>query len=277
MSFDVINGFEKQSFDDILAIMTNAINEQFGTDYTTDTIVGSNHFKFFYGGLQLRMECDNKIAELGNKVIDYIRTINETISQPVSSPDGTIRYFKDNLGLTISLKPITDPSEAGMPAVCVDIDPTSTTFDSTKQQIWDALRLTQTEGLYWFNPSTTPSAREYRGDSSALNGQALPYSFFVPEEVTTDIKITVIRSRESLAFQLNTAQIEELFRQNFAERYSLGKDFEGSTYLNVSDIDGTSSVIVEWSTDSGANWSASVKDMDFDEKIILGNITVVEG
>lgn len=277
MSFDVINGFEKQSFDDILAIMTNAINEQFGTDYTTDTIVGSNHFKFFYGGLQLRMECDNKIAELGNKIIDYIRTINETISQPVSSPDGTIRYFKDNLGLTISLKPITDPSEAGMPAVCVDIDPTSTTFDSMKQQIWDALRLTQTEGLYWFNPSTTPSAREYRGDSSALNGQALPYSFFVPEEVTTDIKITVIRSRESLAFQLNTAQIEELFRQNFAERYSLGKDFEGSTYLNVSDIDGTSSVIVEWSTDSGANWSASVKDMDFDEKIILGNITVVEG
>lgn len=277
MSFDVINGFEKQSFDDILAIMTNAINEQFGTDYTTDTIVGSNHFKFFYGGLQLRMECDNKIAELGNKVIDYIRTINETISQPVSSPDGTIRYFKDNLGLTISLKPITDPSEAGMPAVCVDIDPTSTTFDSMKQQIWDALRLTQTEGLYWFNPSTTPSAREYRGDSSALNGQALPYCFFVPSEVTMDVRITVIRSRESLAFQLNTTQIEELFRQHFAERYSLGKDFEGATYLNVADLDGTSSVIVEWSTDSGANWSASVKDMDFDEKIILGNITVVEG
>lgn len=277
MSFDVKNGFEKQSFDDILAIMTSAINEQFGTDYTTDTIVGSNHFKFFYGGLQLRMECDNKIAELGNKIMDYIRTINESIEQPVSSPDGTIKYFRENLGLTISLKPITQASDAGKPAVCVDIDPTSTTFDSMKQQIFDALRLTQTEGLYWFNPTTSPSAREYRGESSALNGQALPYCFFVPSEVTTDVRITVIRSRESLAFQLNTAQIEELFRQNFAERYSLGKDFEGATYLNVADLDGTSSVIVEWSTDSGANWSASVKDMDFDEKIILGNITVVEG
>ena len=277
MSFDVTNGFEKQSFDDILAIMTSAINEQFGTDYTTDTIVGSNHFKFFYGGLQLRMECDNKIAELGNKIVDYIRTINESIAQPVSSPDGTIRYFRENLGLTVSLKPITQVSDAGKPAVCVDIDPTSTTFDSMKQQIFDALRLTQTEGLYWFNPSTTPSAREYRGDSSALNGQALPYCFFVPSEVTMDIKITVVRSRESLAFQLNTTQIEELFRQHFAERYSLGKDFEGATYLNVADLDGTSSVIVEWSTDSGSNWSASVKDMDFDEKIILGNITVVEG
>lgn len=277
MSFDVINGFEKQSFDDILAILTDAINQQFGTDYTTDTIVGSNHFKFFYGGLQLRMECDNKIAELGNKVIDYIRTINESISQPISSPDGTIRYFKENLGLDVSLKPITDPTEAGKPAICVDIDPLSTTFDSVKQQIFDALRLTQTEGLYWFNPSTSAGNREYRGESSALNGQALPYCFFVPVDVTMDVRITVIRSRESLAFQLNTTQIEESFRQHFAEQYSLGKDFEGATYLNVADIDGTSSVIVEWSTDSGSNWSASVKDMDFDEKIILGNITVVEG
>lgn len=277
MSFDVINGFEKQSFDDILAIMTDAINQQFNTDYTPDTIVGSNHFKFFYGGLQLRMECDNKIAELGNKIIDYIRTTNESISQPVSSPDGTIKYFKDNLGLTISLKPITQPSEAGMPAVCVDIDPTSDTFNSVKQQIFDALRITQTEGLYWFNPSTSPSAREYRGESSALNGQALPYSFWTPEESTMDVKITVTRSRESLAYQLNTAQIEELFINNFNARYSLGKDFEGSVYLNVNDIKGASEVLVEWSTDGGSSWSSGVRDMNFDQKIALGNITIVEG
>lgn len=277
MSFDVINGFEKQSFDDILAIMTDAINQQFNTDYTTDTIVGSNHFKFFYGGLQLRMECDNKIAELGNKIVDYIRTINESIAQPVSSPDGTIRYFRENLGLTVSLKPITQASDAGKPAVCVDIDPTSTTFDSMKQQIFDALRLTQTEGLYWFNPSTSAGAREYRGESSALNGQALPYCFFVPETSTMDVRITVTRSRESLAFQLNTAQIEALFIQNFNERYSLGKDFEGSVYLNVNDIAGASEVLVEWSIDNGANWSSSIRDMDFDQKIVLDEITIVEG
>lgn len=277
MSFDVINGFEKQSFDDILAILTDAINQQFNTDYTVDTIVGSNHFKFFYGGLQLRMECDNKIAELGNKIVDYIRTINESIAQPVSSPDGTIRYFRENLGLTISLKPITQASDAGKPAVCVDIDPTSTTFDSMKQQIFDALRLTQTEGLYWFNPSTSAGAREYRGESSALNGQALPYCFFVPETSTMDIRIMVTRSRESLAFQLNTAQIEALFIQNFNERYSLGKDFEGSVYLNVNDIAGASEVLVEWSTNGGSSWSSGIRDMNFDQKIILGDIIVGEG
>ena len=277
MSFDVINGFEKQSFDDILQILTDAINQQFNTDYTTDTIVGSNHFKFFYAGLQLRMECDNKIEELGNKIVDYIRTINESISQPVSSPDGTIRYFKENLGLIVSLKPITDSSEAGKPAICDDIDPTSITFDSMKQQIFDALRLTQTEGLYWFNPSTSPSAREYRGESSALNGQALPYCFFVPESSTMDVRITVTRSRESLAYQLNTAQIEALFIKNFNERYSLGKDFEGSVYLNVNDITGASEVLVEWSTNGGSSWSSGIRDMNFDQKIILGDIIVGEG
>lgn len=277
MSFDVTNGFEKQSFDDILQILTDAINQQFNTDYTADTIVGSNHFKFFYGGLQLRMECDNKIEELGNKIVDYIRTINESISQPVSSPDGIIRYFRENLGLVVSLKPITQASEAGKPAICVDIDPTSITFDSMKQQIFDALRLTQTEGLYWFNPSTTAGEREYRGESSALNGQALPYCFFVPEISTMDVRITVTRSRESLAYQLNTAQIEALFIKNFNERYSLGKDFEGSVYLNVNDIAGASEVLIEWSTDDGLSWSSGIRDMNFDQKIVLGDIIVGEG
>ena len=276
MSFTVENGFEKETFNDILQRMTDAINEQFGTDYTTDTIIGSNHFKFFYGGLQLVMNCDNKIAEVTNKMIDYIRTTNESIAQPVSSPDGTIRYFKENLGLNISLRPIVSSTDAGKPAVCVDVDPTSQTFDSLKQQIFDALRLTQTEGLYWYNPTTEPIDREYRGESSALNGQALPYSFFTPDEVDLQVRITVYRSRESLDFQLNAVQIEELFRNNFAERYSLGKDFEGSVYLNVRDVAGTSAIVVEWST-NGTNWSDSIKSMNFDEKIILGEITVVEG
>lgn len=275
--FSAINGFEKQSFDDILAIMTAAINQQFNTNYTTDTIVGSNHFKFFYGGLQLRMECDNKIAELGNKMVDYIRTINQSISQPVSSPDGTIKYFQDNLGLTVSLKPINSADEAGKPAVCVDIDPTIPTFESVKQQIFDALRLTQTEGLYWYNPSTSAGPREYRGESSALNGQALPYCFFTPEEITLDVKITVTRARDSLSYQLNTVQIEELFREHFAARYALGRDFEGGVYLNTSDINGTSEVLVEWSDNSGGSWSSSVRNMAFDQKVIIGQVTVVEG
>ena len=76
MSFNVVNGYTKQTFNELLATLTQAVNEQFGTNYTVDSIVGSNHFKSFYGGLQLVMESENKINDLQVKVVDYIRTIN---------------------------------------------------------------------------------------------------------------------------------------------------------------------------------------------------------
>lgn len=276
MSFNVVNGYTKQTFDELLATLTQAVNEQFGTNYTVDSIVGSNHFKSFYGGLQLVMESENKINDLQVKVVDYIRTINESISAPISSVDGTIKYFKDNLGLDVSLRPITDVSLAGQPAIAVDIDPSASDFNSRKQQIFDALRISQTEGLYWYNPSTEAKTNEYRGESSALNGQAFPYAFFTPVAFPMYVKITITRSRDNLAYQLNTAQIEQLFRTNFASRYSLGRDFEGERYLSICDVPSAADVKVEWSTDD-ASWTEGVREMEFDSKISIAGITVVEG
>lgn len=276
MSFSVINGYTKQTYTELLTVLTNAINEQFGTDYTVDSIVGSNHFKSFYGGLQLVMESENKINDLQVKVVDYIRTINESISAPISSVDGTIKYFKDNLGLDVSLRPITDVSLAGQPAIAVDIDPSASDFNSRKQQIFDALRISQTEGLYWYNPSTEAKTNEYRGESSAMNGQAFPYAFFTPVAFPMYVKITITRSRDNLAYQLNTAQIEQLFRTNFALRYSLGRDFEGERYLSICDVPSAADVKVEWSTDD-ASWTEGVREMEFDSKISIAGITVVEG
>lgn len=276
MSFNVVNGYTKQTFNELLATLTQAVNEQFGTNYTVDSIVGSNHFKSFYGGLQLVMESENKINDLQVKVVDYIRTINESISAPISSVDGTIKYFKDNLGLDVSLRPITDVSLAGQPAIAVDIDPSASDFNSRKQQIFDALRISQTEGLYWYNPSTEAKTNEYRGESSALNGQAFPYAFFTPVAFPMYVKITITRSRDNLAYQLNTAQIEQLFRTNFASRYSLGRDFEGERYLSICDVPSAADVKVEWSTDN-ASWTEGVREMEFDSKISIAGITVVEG
>ena len=276
MSYDVINGYGKQTFPDLMKIMTDSINRHFDTDYTTDTVVGSDHFKFFYGGLQLVMETENKIAELGVKIADYIRTVNESIQAPVSSVDGTIQYFKKNLGLNVSLRAITDVSLAGKPKIAVDIDSASADFESRKQQIFDALRLSQTEGLYWFNPSTTPADNEYRGESSALNGQAFPYAFYIPREVPIYVRITVTRSRDNLAFQLNVTQIREIFESNFAKKYSIGRDFEGDTYLSTCDIKSAASIVVEWSDDN-IIWSSAVREMEFDTKITLKNVEVIEG
>jgi len=276
MSFSVINGYTKQTYTELLTVLTNAINEQFGTDYTVDSIVGSNHFKSFYGGLQLVMESENKINDLQVKVVDYIRTVNDSISAPISSADGTIRYFRDNLGLDVSLRPITDVSLAGQPKIAVDIDPNSADFESRKQQIFDALRISQTEGLYWYNPATEAASNEYRGESSALNGQAFPYAFYTPVDFPMYVKITITRSRDNLAYQLNTAQIEQIFRDNFASQYSIGRDFEGERYISVCNVESAADVKVEWSTDD-ASWTQGVRQMNFDSKISIAGITVVEG
>lgn len=276
MPFSVVNGYTKQTFDELLATLTSAVNEQFGTDYTTDTIIGSNHFKSFYGGLQLVMESENKINELQNKVVDYINVINDSISAPISSADGTVRYFRDNLGLNVALRPITDASMAGKPAIAVDIDPTTADFNSRKQQIFDALRISQTEGLYWYNPSTEAAANEYRGESSALNGQAFPFAFYTPRDFPMYVKITVTRSRDNLTYQLNTAQIEQLFRANFAKQYTIGRDFEGERYLSICDVTSAANIKVEWSTDN-ASWTEGVRQMEFDTKITIAGVTVVEG
>lgn len=275
MSFDVINGYSKQTFNEILDALTLAVNAQFNTDYTRDTIVGSNHFKSFYAGMQIIMSAENKINELGNKIIDYIRTTNESIAAPASSPDGTVSYFKKNLGFDVSLRAITDVSLAGKPAIAVDVDPTRADFASVKQQIFDALRVTQTEGLYWYNPSTTAAANEYRGESSALNGQAFPYAFFTPRATTLNIRILITRSRDNLSYQQNATQISEQFVQNFNDRYVLGRDFEGERYLSVCDVPSAANVIVQWSKD-GQNWSDSVLQSAFDEKFKLGTVVVTE-
>ena len=174
------------------------------------------------------------------------------------------------------MRPITDVAMAGKPAIAVDIDPASTDFPSRKQQIFDALRLSQTEGLYWFNPSTSPASNEYRGESSALNGQAFPYAFFTPRAYPMKIRITVTRSRDNLAYQLNPSQIRDLFIVNFNKMYSIGRDFEGSRYLSVQDVASAASVLVEWS-DDGNVWSSSVRSMSFDTKITLDTVTVIEG
>lgn len=276
MPFNVINGYSKQSFNELLAVLTSAINDQFGTNYTVESIIGSNHFKSFYGGLQLVMETENKINDLQVKIVDYIRTVNDSISAPISSADGTIRYFKDNLGLDVALRPITDVSLAGKPAIAVDIDPTTADFNSRKQQIFDALRISQTEGLYWYNPSTEPANNEYRGESSALNGQAFPFAFFTPVATPLYVRITITRSRDNLAYQLNTAQIEQIFRDNFAKQYKIGRDFEGERYLSICDVESAADVKVEWSTDN-STWTEGVREMSFDSKITIAGITVVEG
>jgi len=127
MAFDLLNGYQPRTFEEILQAFTDEVNTQFGTTYDTTTIVGTEFYKFFYAGAQLVMQSEVQTAEITAKMTDYIRTANENINLPKSTIDGFIQGLlapiaDGGLGLVSTIKNITDPAEAGYLFLVVDAD-----------------------------------------------------------------------------------------------------------------------------------------------------------
>jgi hypothetical protein len=122
MPFDLTNGYQPRTFDEILETMVDSVNDMFGTTYDVESIVGTEFYKFFYAGIQEVMKSESYIAEITAKMTDYIRTANENIALPKSTIDGFINGLFADLGLKSTIKPITDESEAGNLFLCVDAD-----------------------------------------------------------------------------------------------------------------------------------------------------------
>jgi len=127
MAWDLTNGYQPRTFDEIKAAMLAEVNLQFGTSYDEDTIVGTNEYKYFYGGIQLVMQSENYTAEITAKMTDYIRTANENINLPKSTIDGFTQGLlkpvaEGGLGLISTIKDITNSAEAGYMFLVVDVD-----------------------------------------------------------------------------------------------------------------------------------------------------------
>jgi hypothetical protein len=122
MAFDLTNGYQPRTFEEILQAMTDEVNTQFGTTYDTTTIIGTEFYKFFYGGVQLVMQSESYTAEITARMTDYIRTANENINLPKSTIDGFTQGLLRELELNSTIKDITDPAEAGYLFLVVDAD-----------------------------------------------------------------------------------------------------------------------------------------------------------
>jgi len=122
MAFDLLNGYQPRTFEEILQAFTDEVNTQFGTTYDTTTIVGTEFYKFFYAGAQLVMQSEAQTAEITAKMTDYIRTANENINLPKSTIDGFTQGLLSELELNSTIKNITDSAEAGYLFLVVDVD-----------------------------------------------------------------------------------------------------------------------------------------------------------
>lgn len=120
MSFSQENGYVPVDIPTIMNSIMAYINIQFGTSYTAETFIGTNHYKFFYAGAQKIQENEIKTSEIFAKLQQYISLMNEMISRPVTTAPGTIDFLEEN-GFVSSTKPPAD-ADAGKRFICVDVN-----------------------------------------------------------------------------------------------------------------------------------------------------------
>lgn len=258
MSYTITNGYIPRDYTTILQECVNIINEQFETNYTLQTFEGTNLWKFVYAIIQEIMTVENNIAELSAKLQDYIRTQNEALIIPRSSPDGITQTLKDELGLEASVKP-TESNDAGRVFIAVDVDNTAEDYAATKQKICNIFARDMGAGLYYGGTETAAVTE--------INGQQFYYAYVLPTAVPLSVKIQVKVSDNTTNFVETPTQIKEKFLENFKKMYRLGYDFEPSIYLCRDDLNFASQIYTTYST--GGAYTSSIYNAAYNEKITI--------
>jgi len=120
MGFSQENGYVPVDIETIMNLFMVDINTQFGTTYTAETFLGTNHYKFFYALAQRMQENEIKTSEIFTKLQQYFALTNEVISRPVVTNPGLIAKFLEE-GYTASVKPMI-LADAGKISICVEVE-----------------------------------------------------------------------------------------------------------------------------------------------------------
>lgn len=302
MSFDLINGYNPRTWSQLIQTMTEAVNQQFGTSYQAGDIVGTNFYKFFYGGLQMIMQAEQATTELSSKLTDFIRTQNEIISLPKSTTDGFLSALESELGVIGSFEPITDDYAsfrgaivslltslgvsdpdgaadtiviyagdyllAGRPSLCVDLDPAAEDYEANKQAVFELMHKYLTAGLIYRGTETT--------QMPAVNGQLFDYALRLPTPKLLDISITVTISNNSRLHVMTENEIRQVFLNNFNAMYRLGYAFEPEKYLEiVRDCPFAANIATRWRVAGSSDaYSAAVLPSAYNELITLSVVNI---
>jgi hypothetical protein len=268
MGFTKDQGYLPVTIDTIMAALMDEINNQFGTDYTAETFIGSNFYKYFYAAAQRLQESEIKTSEIFAKLQDYFDITNERIQRPVVTPPGLIENFLAEEWVA-SVKPMID-ADAGKISVCVDVDDAGDNYDAEKIEICTIIKDSVAAGVV---------SQGTEIETLVLsNGQPFDFKFLLPDREEVLLQLTITLSDNNQVVILSPEEVKEILMDNIASKYQLGKDFEPQRYFSVVDAPWAAEVLLEWSDDAGANWHPEVFEAAFDDLfvILLENITVIE-
>lgn len=268
MAFAQESGYTPLTIVEIMtALMTN-INEEFGTDYTYESFVGTNFYKYFYALAQQMQESEVKTSEIFSKLQQYFEITNELIRRPAVTPPGILETLSE-AGYVASVKPMLD-ADAGKIYVCVDTDDGADDYDEVKLAICEIIRDSVAAGVV---------SQGSEIESLVLdNGQSFDFKFNLPDITEPLLRITTVLSDNNQVVIKTPEEQKQILLDNIAARYQLGKDFEPQRYFGVADAPWAASAILEYSLDAGSSWLDDIYEADYDEKFdcLLSNVTLVE-
>lgn len=150
--WDIANGFVPRTFDEILATMVATINEKYGTNYDTQTIQGTNFYKYFYAGIQVIMEAEQQVSDLSGRYQNYIAETNQRILQPRGTVDGFINFVANDgvLNTEGSFDPIDSEEEAGKVKFAILLDINDPEYVNKKNKLIEYFHKYLSVGLYYF-------------------------------------------------------------------------------------------------------------------------------
>jgi hypothetical protein len=268
MGFAQDTGYIPLTIEEILDDLRVNINSSFGTSYTAESFVGTNHYKFFYAAAQRMQANEVKTSEIFAQIQQYITVTNQMIARPVVTPPGLVAKFLEE-GYTASVKPMID-ADAGKINVCVDVDDTDPTYADIKLAVNTILKDSVVAGVVSQGTETNSIV--------ISNGQSFDFKFHLPNRISTLLRLTITLSENNQSVIKSTDDIKADLLANIAANYSLGKNFEPQKYYSTADAPWASNVLLEYSTNSGGSYSSAVYNSNFDDlfEAPLGNISIVE-
>lgn len=261
MGFASDSGYTPVSIDTMMLSIMDNINTQFGTTYTPDTFLGTNYYKYFYALIQRLQENEVKTSEIFLKLQQYFKITNEKIQRPVVTNPGLIEVLNVN-GYIASVKDPID-GDAGKIFICVDKVVAAGNWEDDPGYAADSLAVANI-----IKDSTAIGCITQGGEVNTItlsNGQDFDFKYALPNRIPVDLKLTLTLSDNNQVAIGDPDLVKAQLLEQVVERYSLGKDFEPQKYFTTSDAPWTSMVLLEWSTDSGANYFSTIFDASFDD------------
>lgn len=260
MSFSRENGYVPVTFTDVMNDIRLELNVQFGTNFTAESFIGTNWYKYFYTLVQRLLENETKTSEIFLKLQEYISTTNQAIQRPSVSLPGLLDSFASR-GYVASVKDNLI-GDAGTISICIDTDATSPTYAATKIAINSLIRDFVAAGLVYMGTETSLL--------TLTNGQNFTFKYYLPNYTDILLRLTLSVSDNQVAIIPTDVQLRTALFLNIKARYRLGWDFEPQRYFTMQDAPWASTILVEYSTNGGTTWNSTVHEADFRDLYIFG-------